>query len=140
MAVDTMRVISIRQPWAWLIFNGKRIENRTWETTHRGPILIHAGSRPDPDFKGALAYARERGVEVPVGELEYGGIVGQARVVNCVRKSDSPWFMGPIGWELADAMVLPFVAMPGKLGLFDPPDNVLKALGLKPRPVNSVLF
>ena len=26
-----MRVISIRQPWAWLIVNGyKDVENRTW--------------------------------------------------------------------------------------------------------------
>lgn len=38
-----MKALSIRQPWAWAIVNaGKRVENRTWETRYRGPILIHA--------------------------------------------------------------------------------------------------
>ena len=36
-------VISVRQPWAWLIMNaGKDIENRTWRTDVRGRVLIHA--------------------------------------------------------------------------------------------------
>lgn len=30
-------ILSIRQPWAWLIVNGyKDIENRTWPTHFRG--------------------------------------------------------------------------------------------------------
>ena len=37
-----MKAISIRQPWAWLIVHGYQdVENRTWSTKHRGPILIH---------------------------------------------------------------------------------------------------
>ena len=44
-----MKAISIRQPWAWLIVHGyKDVENRTWATKHRGPILIHAGKTLDP--------------------------------------------------------------------------------------------
>ena len=36
-------VLSIRQPWAWLILNaGKDIENREWPTRFRGRVLIHA--------------------------------------------------------------------------------------------------
>jgi ASCH domain len=35
-----MKVIVIRQPWAWLIVNGiKDIENRSWRTRYRGPLL-----------------------------------------------------------------------------------------------------
>ena len=35
-------ILSIRQPWAWLIVNGyKDIENRTWSTRFRGKVLIH---------------------------------------------------------------------------------------------------
>ncbi len=40
-----MKMITIQQPWAWAIFNGKDIENRTWLTKHRGPLAIHAGKR-----------------------------------------------------------------------------------------------
>jgi hypothetical protein len=39
----SMKIITIRQPWAHLIVNGsKNIENRTWPTSYRGPVLIHA--------------------------------------------------------------------------------------------------
>jgi hypothetical protein len=42
------RALSIRNPWASLIMGGfKLIENRTWKTDHRGPILIHAGKLVD---------------------------------------------------------------------------------------------
>ena len=44
------RALSIRQPWAWLILNGyKDLENRTWRTDYRGPLLIHAGMRVETD-------------------------------------------------------------------------------------------
>lgn len=43
-----MKVISILQPWATLIVIGaKRIETRSWNTKHRGDLLIHASKRWD---------------------------------------------------------------------------------------------
>lgn len=40
----TLRALTIRQPWAWaIIHGGKDIENRSWNTKHRGPLVIHAG-------------------------------------------------------------------------------------------------
>src|SRR5580765_3071606 len=42
----TMKALSIRQPWAWLIVNGhKPVENRSWPTKYTGKLLIHAGQR-----------------------------------------------------------------------------------------------
>jgi hypothetical protein len=44
----TLQALSIKQPWCWAIVNGsKRIENRTWTTSHRGPIAIHASLQWD---------------------------------------------------------------------------------------------
>lgn len=41
-----MKVLSIRQPWATLICLGvKPIENRTWQTKHRGALAIHASGQ-----------------------------------------------------------------------------------------------
>ena len=38
-----MIALSIRQPWAYCILDyGKDIENRTWSTSIRGRVLIHA--------------------------------------------------------------------------------------------------
>jgi len=43
-----MKVISIKDPWATLIARGvKDVENRTWSTTHRGPLLIHTSLQYD---------------------------------------------------------------------------------------------
>ncbi len=41
-----MKTLSIRQPWAELILQGRKtIELRTWHTSYRGPLLIHAGAK-----------------------------------------------------------------------------------------------
>jgi ASCH domain len=127
-----MKVIVIRQPWAWLIVNGyKDIENRSWATKYRGPLLIQASARKPskPELKYFLAYARKRGVELP-DEFDLGGIVGMVRLDDCVEKSRSKWFGGPVGWILSKPKRLLFVAMKGQLGLFNPPLKVLKKLGL----------
>lgn len=75
------------------------------------------------------AYARKRGVELP-DEFELGGIVGSVRLEDCVRKSRSKWFEGPVGFVLAKPRRLPFTPLKGKLGIFDPPKRVVKKLGL----------
>jgi ASCH domain len=127
-----MKAIVIRQPWAWLIVNGyKDIENRTWTTRYRGPLLIQASARrpTSREMHEFRAFARKRGVTLPE-EFELGGIVGMARLDDCVEKSRSKWFGGPIGWVLSKPKKLPFVALKGQLGLFDPPHRVLKPLGL----------
>ena len=45
-----MKALSVRQPWAELIVAGlKDVENRTWRTDYRGPVLIHAGMKIEPN-------------------------------------------------------------------------------------------
>src|SRR5215831_9447735 len=46
--VGLVKILSIRQPWAYLITrSSKDIENRSWPTKYRGPFLIHASLRVD---------------------------------------------------------------------------------------------
>ena len=105
-----MKALSIRQPWAELIVHGllrkrtqdrvhKDIENRTWRSAHRGPLLIHAAQqwapgvteclrRDDPVF---CCYLREeRGewmfVSLSSNDLQFmprGGIVGRVDMLDC---------------------------------------------------------
>lgn len=45
-----MRVLTVRQPWAWaIIHGGKNIENRSRNLAgnYRGPVAIHAALRAD---------------------------------------------------------------------------------------------
>lgn len=121
---DDLRVLSIRQPWAWLITSGhKTIENRTWSSDYRGPILIHAGRHWDPsgfdrDFEKWLA---KRGITLPL-DLPRGGIVGAARISDVVTHSADPFFFGPYGFALQQAKPLPFLPCNGQLNLYRPTD------------------
>ncbi|EPA7489326.1 ASCH domain-containing protein [Yersinia enterocolitica] len=122
-----MKAISIRQPWAWLIINGlKDIENRTWCTTYRGPVLIHASSRVPTKAECAEAQkilTDNFGINTPrVPEPHYfalGGIVGGVTITDCVETSDSPWFLGPKGFILSEAFEVKISPMKGRLSFFE---------------------
>jgi hypothetical protein len=128
----SVKVIVVRQPWAWLIVHGyKDIENRSWKTRYRGTLLIQASANlpAKRELDAGRLLARKRGVRVPE-DLEKGGIVGTVQLEDCVTRSRSKWFEGPIGWVLTKPKRLPFTPLKGRLGLFDPPKGVLKRLGL----------
>ncbi len=120
--MQALPVISIRQPFAWLVANGvKDIENRSMRTHHRGPILIHASMNTDnlyPEKKVELEALG--GVTMPE-VYDCGGIVGIAELVDCVRRHGSVW-KDPAswGWVLANARLLPFRECKGAVGFFYP--------------------
>jgi hypothetical protein len=125
-----MKVIVIRQPWAWLIVHGfKNIENRSWNTRYRGTLLIQASATlpTKRNLEEFRLFARERGVELPE-DFELGGIVGMAQLEDCVIRSRSKWFEGPVGWVLSKPRRLQFIPLKGRLGLFDPPQAIIKRL------------
>ena len=101
-----MKCISVRQPWAWAIVHaGKDIENRTWATSYRGPILIHAGkakpSREDCEF--ARRFLKARGIALPdIDSQEYGKVIGVGELIGCgeVNRPRSRWWHGPVGWRI----------------------------------------
>ena len=73
-----VKIISVRQPWAWLLFHGKDIENRTWRTSYRGPLLIHASqAMEEDDFPMQRQWIERAGIVIPE-DLPRGAIVGAA--------------------------------------------------------------
>ena len=110
-----MKTLTIRQTWAWLIANGyKDIENRTWRTSYTGPCLIHTSARFDAteyytamSLFVALGYCDLIGAPIPSGDLikrQCGHILGQCSITGCVTQSPSPWFFGPYGFTLENAV------------------------------------
>lgn len=132
-----IRVLSIQQPWAWLVVHGlKDIENRDWTTGYRGNLLIHAGQKFDPyalDWIASVldSESLKRLLRNPV-EYERGGIVGVVKFTRVVTARDeesaSPWFQGPYGWYFERAKPLPFFSLKGQLGLWEPHPAVLAAM------------
>jgi hypothetical protein len=107
----------------------KDIENRSWATRFRGRFLIHAAQGITRAQYNATAQAlREAAIELPpLQDLQRGGILGQATLVQCVPPSErqSRWHMqGCHGFKLQDAQPLPFRPLKGRLGFFKVPTEV----------------
>lgn len=125
-----MRALSILQPYAWLICDAdKDIENRTWETSVRGWVLIHAGKRyAKQDFTDDReTYTALYGHYPDSIEEMTGGIVGAALIIGCVSHSDSPWFHGPHGFVIGRKVSVPLIPCKGKLGFFHVPETVTES-------------
>lgn len=109
VAAGEIKSLSIKQPYPHHIFHdGKDVENRDWPTKGRGWFIVHAGvskSEIDKDDDEQMAMPR-------------GGVVGMARVVDCVREMDSRWFYGKFGFVLRDAFPLPLIPCRGALSFF----------------------
>ena len=118
----TIKALSIKQPWPHRIFyEGKDVENRDWPTRGRGWFVIHAGKTYD----GGKPPKAHSG-------LPMGGIVGMARITDCVTTMDSEWFCGRYGFVLRDAFPVDLIPCRGQLGFFaleaDPAQRLAAAL------------
>ncbi len=152
----TLRVLSIRQPWATLLASGvKTIETRSWGTTYRGLIAIHAAKTWGAAEEKAMADAV---LTMPVllsGEQPWqlsalrrtpretlGCVIALANLVDCQPMTEAPneveemfGYFGPgrFGWRLeCPCPLAKLVPLSGKLGLFTHtfPDRI--ATGLAP--------
>ena len=139
-----MKALSICQPWSWAILNcGKSIENRSWPTRHRGPLLVHAGLSKEWYADVAEWWpeaAAESGLPpLPAwGDLVKGAIVGVVDVIGCVHadeyEGNSPWAGDEWLWLLADPRILVTpVPYRGALSLFEVPDASIWPAQAKPR-------
>ena len=108
-------VLTVKQPWAWLISQGHQdILSRHSATAVRGLVLLYAAPNWDKrDFEIAadLAWATQVDAMPLPQELSYGGIVGVARVSECVQHSESVWFTGKHGIVFEHARSVPFMPL-----------------------------
>lgn len=137
-----MKVLSVRQPWAWaLIHGGKDVENRNWHTSFRGRLAIHAGKAFDMsasdwiDFRGGWYEEPFTGMAEAFGEIGStndirGAIIGTVDVHDCVRDAlcDSQWKAEgdeAYCWLVRNPKALRDpIPMKGQLGLWDVPDEL----------------
>ncbi|MBN1942720.1 MAG: ASCH domain-containing protein [Phycisphaerae bacterium] len=118
-----MKTLTLLQPWAWLVIHGpKRWENRTWTTTYRGPLLIHAGrsrarmadAYADPRLAAILPEPSTLFFSAVIGVVDLSGIEPIDRVLG------EPFAEGPWCWRLANPRPLsPPVPMKGRRRLWE---------------------
>lgn len=125
-----MKAITIKQPFASLIAAGlKEYEFRTWKTTYRGEVLIHAGKSVDREAMARFAAC----------DLEYplGCVIARAMLTDCVpvdeamkdmlREKDRRVYAGitedsqwtGYAFRLEQVEKIPPIAMRGMLGLWE---------------------
>ena len=68
-----MKALSLKQPWAELVLQGKKkIEIRKWNTKFRGKFFIHSSKVPDSDAMEKFGFS----------DLPCGFILGEAELVD----------------------------------------------------------
>lgn len=124
-----MKALVVRQPWAWAIMEGhKSVENRSWRTTYRGPLVIVAGGSRASLNRGT-AFCESLGIFVPK-DLPRSCILGVVTLIDIFETSvvNDSFAEGPWCWMLGNPVRLEY-SVPyrkGRLGLFDLPSEVLK--------------
>ncbi len=141
MPAPVWYALSVKQPWAALLVTGiKAVEVRTWDTRHRGPVLIHASRNPDPRPDG---WAHVTTPAVRRLAETTGGIIGVAELVDCVvyptpelfaadaerHRNPPAWFAPPrlFGFAFAHPRPLPFRPLAGKTFFFPVPGVIITA-------------
>jgi hypothetical protein len=141
-----MKALTICQPFAELILlpatdpRHKRVENRTWPTHYRGMFYVHAGKSREWLDEENDAHPSRINYGIPISRMAFGAIVGTARLVDCVRLSETadgagfvspkvqakyPWLLdhahanGPWCWILDEVTAIGPWPWRGAQGLFD---------------------
>jgi hypothetical protein len=137
-----MKALTLTQPYATLIaISAKKIETRSWRTSYRGPLAIHAA-------KGFPRWAREFTLEpvcydaarifaTPIGKIyaayPLGCILATCRLVACTltslafeerldarERAFGDYSPGRFAWILEDVEQLPEpIPATGALGLWE---------------------
>ena len=122
-----MKTLSIRQPWADLIIQGRKtLELRTWTVKYHGPLAIHASQTVERQT--CLAHGLDP-VQVTIGAVI--GVVDLAAIEEldapayAARQTehlaDNAWDGGPLyGWRLTNPRALTEpMPLRGRMGLFE---------------------
>ena len=118
-----MKVLSLKQPWAELILQGrKKIEIRKWNTKFRGEFLVHSSKIPDKDSMKKFGFKN----------LPCGFIIGKAELIEVkdYRKNKNEFIndkdlhlgdesYGKFGFILKNVKRINPVFAKGKLGFWD---------------------
>ncbi len=142
----------------------KDIENRSWRIGRKpqhGPyssrdranftiklperIYVHAGKNADwNEGTGDFLY-RLFDADIPLGiprlgtsPEQFGAIIGEVDIVDCVTESASPWFVGKYGFVLANPVLYEIpVPCPGRLGFFEVEDKYINENTIKKEGKNN---
>jgi hypothetical protein len=133
-----MKAISLWQPWASAIALGvKTIETRSWQTSYRGPLLIHAARKWGKLAQDFAATEKALG-RLTLDRVPLGAFVAVCNLVDIEPSQDLELTISPIeklygnyqwgryGWKLEEVRAFDEpIGYRGAQGLFEVPDAVV---------------
>lgn len=136
-----MKALSLTQPWASAIILGvKKIETRSWSTSYRGTIAIHA-AKTFPKWARDFALAEVAVRHLPAYKFPTGALIGLAtledilatdtvvKAISDIERLYGDYSYGRFGWLLSNVKVLPEpIPCKGALGLWDVPEEIASKL------------
>jgi hypothetical protein len=103
-----MKTLTIQQPWAQLVRDGrKKTEFRSWRCHFRGPLAIHAGLAVDRDESKRVGYDPDK--------LPRGQVIAVVEMYDCKKLRDG------FGWQLRNVRKIKPIRARGRLGLWELP-------------------
>ena len=125
-----MRALSLWQPWSSAIFAGKRFETRSWATSYRGELAIHAGSLSARELERRVGWeevSRLQGICAalglpPLGQLPRGAVLGTVMLEGCgpIRGVWDGGVLDSVVVEVRPSVALPVSEREQSLGDFTP--------------------
>lgn len=96
------KCLVVKNPWALMLVDGiKDVENRTWNTSYRGPLLIKSSKVPvsEDETRDILTTLYRRGLITKDQVRKYyqsifslnGRLLGQVTLDKVVTNSNSEW-------------------------------------------------
>lgn len=132
-----MKALAVQQPWASLLCLGiKNVENRSWETSHRGKLLIVASSKkvvsnfmdcmPVEIYDTIINEQIFGNVPEDLNQLPTSAVIGYVTIKDCVKGEYLSEWGGPeFQWVVEEAYLFDepqLVGIKAKLKLFDVPE------------------
>lgn len=132
-----MKALTLHQPWAWLVAEGlKQYETRSWATSYRGPLAIHAGKRKPKveECSGEILVALRSihpCASAALLSLDRGAVVCIVDLVECIPverldqidisidRAFGNFTPGRFAWKLANVRKIEPVAVRGAQGLWE---------------------
>ena len=125
-----MKILTIVEPFASLIKNKKKyIETRSWKTSYRGELFIHASNKKIPrEWKDNPNYM--------IGsEANYGKVICKCKLVDCIHMDENfinkikennydeyllgIYEVGRYAWVLEDIKEIEPINAKGHLGIWN---------------------
>jgi hypothetical protein len=135
-----MKALSIKQPYASLIAEGKKtIETRKWQTKYRGDILICAGKKRDEQamflFDKNVNARKELAIEGSLYDRPLGAALCIAELyeIKPMAREDRRaalcnLYPGAYSWFLRNIRRVEPFEVKGALSLFEAPEELIKVV------------